>query len=89
MCYTVSVLGREGATTYKERYTPMHDKFLHIAYNLITGEVLMTTRGNHLKRWVARNQAWDIAHGYDKGKWVFAHGADCQERIAKKVGGDR
>ena len=63
----------------------------HIAYNLLTGEVLMSTRSNHLKRWVARTSAWDIANGYGKGKWVFAHGQDAESRIAAKVqkGGNR
>lgn len=67
----------------------MYNEPKHIAYNIITGEVLMTARGNRLKRWIARNQAWDIAHGYGKGKWRFAHGSDCEQKMAKKLGGDR
>ena len=31
----------------------------HLAYNLATGEVLTTTNGNHLKRWVKRHTAND------------------------------
>lgn len=63
----------------------------HIAYNIVTGEVITTTRGNHLKRLVARNQAWDIAHGYGKGKWMFAHGSDCEEKMSRRLaeGGER
>lgn len=67
----------------------MHGQFLHIAYNLITGEVIMTTRGNHLKRLVARDERWNIANGYGKGKWGFAHGSDCEQKMAKKLGGNR
>ena len=57
----------------------------HIAFNLRTGEVLMTSRSNHLKRGVARINAWDIANGYGKGKWVFAHGQNAQDRIIAKA----
>ena len=56
----------------------------HAAMNLITGEVLTTNHANTLKRHVKRNTAWDIAHGYGKGKWVFAHGSDWQTKFAKK-----
>ena len=45
----------------------------HVAYNLRTGEVIMTNNGNHLKRVVARNEAWDRRNGYGCGKWVFSH----------------
>lgn len=63
----------------------------HIAYNTLTGEVMMTNRANHLKRWVARTERWNIAHGYGTGKWVFAHGNNAIDRITAKVqrGGDR
>jgi hypothetical protein len=67
----------------------MNRKYLHIAYNLKTGEVIMTTRGNHLKRLVARTQRWDVTNGYGKGKWGFAHGSDCEQKMAKKLRGDR
>lgn len=61
----------------------------HIAYNTLTGEVLMTNRANHLKRWVARTERWNIANGYGKSKWRFVHGTDCENKLAKKLGGDR
>lgn len=61
----------------------------HAAYNLVTGEVMMTSRANHLKRWVARTERWNIANGYGKGKWRFVHGSDFEQKIAKKLGGDR
>jgi hypothetical protein len=67
----------------------MHGKFLHIAYNLNTGEVIMTQRGNQLKRLVARNERWNIINGYGTGNWRFVHGADCEQKMAKKLGGDR
>ena len=67
----------------------MYNKPMHIAYNLITGEVIMTSRVNNLKRWVARDERWNIANGYGKGKWRFVHGADCEQKMAKKLGGDR
>ena len=57
---------------------------LHIAYNLVTGEVLETNHANHLKRWVNRISFWDKKHGYPTGKWVFAHGKDAQERVLKR-----
>ena len=56
----------------------------HAAMNLITGEVLTSTHANTLKRRVKRNTAWDIANGYGKGKWVFAHGKNWQEIFANK-----
>ena len=43
-----------------------------------------STRANTLKRRVKRNTAWDIAHGYGKSEWVFAHGSDWQSKFAKK-----
>ena len=57
----------------------------HIATNLVTGEVMMTNRANHLKRWVARTERWNIAHGYGKGEWVFAHGTNAYDRLHNKA----
>lgn len=48
--------------------------YKHIAYNLTTGEVIMTTTGNCLKRKVKKNNAWAIRYGYPVGEWRFAHG---------------
>lgn len=57
----------------------------HAAFNLTTGEVLTSPHANNLKRRVKRNTAWDIAHGYGKGEWVFAHGSDWQKQFADKL----
>ena len=45
----------------------------HVAYNTTTGEVIACSTSNALKRRIARNTAWDVAHGYGYGKWVFTH----------------
>jgi hypothetical protein len=61
----------------------------HLAYNLTTGEVLTTNHGNHLKRWVARHTANDRKWAKRYGvalphyRWVFAHGGDYNECVAK------
>lgn len=61
----------------------------HVAYCLITGEILTTNRSNYLKRWVARHSAndheWFAAQGLpDEGhRWVFAHGKDFDDCVAK------
>lgn len=66
----------------------------HSAYNLLTGEVLTTNRANHLKRWVARHTANDVAwmrnHGEDLTgyQWIFAHGSnwdDCAAKLTVKL----
>ena len=57
----------------------------HVAYNTITGEIIMTIRGNHLKRCVARNERWNRKHGYPHGKWVFAHGVNAKSRIFARL----
>lgn len=61
----------------------------HLAYNTATGEVLTTTNGNHLKRWVKRHtehdRKWFAAQGQElpRYRWVFAHGKDYTDCIAK------
>lgn len=61
----------------------------HLAYNLATGEVLTTNRANHLKRWVARHIANDrkyyaaIGQPCPPNRWVFAHGKDYTDCVAK------
>lgn len=61
----------------------------HLAYNLTTGEVLTTNHANHLKRWVKRHTAndrkWAQAHGevLPPYRWVFAHGKDYTDCVAK------
>jgi hypothetical protein len=61
----------------------------HLAFNLTTGEVLTTNRANHLKRWVARHIANDrkyfaaVGEPCPPNRWVFAHGKDYTDCIAK------
>ena len=57
----------------------------HAAYNITTGEVLTSNHANHLNRNVASNERWNRAHGYEAGRWVFAHGADWAEKLASKT----
>ena len=68
-CYNVYSEGdTEGSQEREEKIMTNH-----VAYNTITGEVLACSTANALKRRVARNTAWDVAHGYGYGKWVFTH----------------
>jgi hypothetical protein len=61
----------------------------HLAYNLATGEVLTTNRANHLKRWVAHHIANDrkyfaaVGEPCPPNRWVFAHGKDYNDCVAK------
>jgi hypothetical protein len=61
----------------------------HLAYNLATGEVLTTNRGNHLKRWVKRHDTNDrkyfvaIGQTCPPSRWIFAHGKDYNDCVAK------
>ena len=61
----------------------------HLAYNLATGEVLTTNHANHLKRWVAHHIAndrkWAARWGekFPRNRWVFAHGKDYTDCVAK------
>ena len=61
----------------------------HLAYNLATGEVLITDRVNHLKRWVARHIANDrkyfaaVGQPCPPNRWIFAHGKDYDDCVAK------
>ena len=57
----------------------------HAAYNITTGEVLTSNHANHLRRRVKRNESWNIEHGYPAGRWVFAHGRDWAEKLARKT----
>jgi hypothetical protein len=45
----------------------------HIAYNTTTGEVLMCSTGNSLKRFVEKTNRWAKKYNYPCGKWVFSH----------------
>ena len=61
----------------------------HTAYNLTTGEIITVNRANDLKRWVALRTANDRkwAQRFEKElqphRWVFAHGNDLDDCIAK------
>ena len=61
----------------------------HIAYNLATREILIADRANRLKHWVARNIANDrkvfaaLGLPCPPNRWVFAHGKDYDDCIAK------
>ena len=50
----------------------------HVAFNLDTLEVLQTTSGNALKRWVARISK------REGGRWVFAHGSNALKKACRK-----
>lgn len=47
--------------------------YKHIAYNKDTGEVISTTKSNHLKRLVERANRWAVRYGYPVGRWIFSH----------------
>lgn len=47
--------------------------YRHVAYNLTTGEVLMSLTANALKRHVARHTASCRAWGEPASVWVFSH----------------
>ncbi len=57
----------------------------HVAYNLITGEVITSNTGNELKRCVERNERWNRTNNFGKGKWVFAHGANAFDKIRNRI----
>ena len=59
--------------------------YKHIAYNIETGEVITASTGNHLKRCVARANAWSVRYGLSTGKWFFAHTKEGESRLARKV----
>lgn len=48
-------------------------EFRHVAYNLITGEIMNANRGNHLKREVARTQRLNREFYHIGGQWRFCH----------------
>lgn len=56
----------------------------HVAYNPTTGEVLECNSGNQLKRWVARTNRWDLANGYGRNRWIYAHGKDAYQALATR-----
>ena len=58
----------------------------HAAFNLATGEIILTARRCGLNRLIRHNEAWDRAHGYYvKSEWVFAHGDNAYEKICEKA----
>ena len=58
----------------------------HCAYNPITGEIIVCSTGNSLKRWLRRANRWNAANGYPVGKWVFVHGSDWRPLLRAKMG---
>lgn len=54
-------------------------KITHVAFNLDTLEVLQTTSGNALKRWVARISK------REGGRWIFAHGKKALKKACRKA----
>lgn len=62
------------------------NRHTHAAFNLATGEVIMTNRACALRHRICHNEAWDKAHGYYlNSEWVFAHGDHCYEELCAKV----
>jgi hypothetical protein len=60
-------------------------KQLHAAFNLTTGEVILTTRACALRHRIKHNEAWDRANGYyAKSEWVFVHGDKAYEKLCDK-----
>lgn len=57
----------------------------HAACNITTGEVHASNNANYLNRIVKCVERWNIEHGYAAGRWVFAHGADWAEKLARKT----
>ena len=51
-------------------------EYRHVAYNTVTGEILMSVTANALKRFVK-------AHSEDGGRWIFAHQG--YESLRKKL----
>lgn len=57
----------------------------HVAYNIITGEVITTNHSNYLKRLVKKHNKWNHDHNYPVGEWRFAHNKEGVARIRKEV----
>ena len=58
----------------------------HGAFNLATGEIILSTRRCGLNRLIRHNEMWDKAHGYyTKSEWVFAHGDHAYEKLCAKA----
>lgn len=63
----------------------------HQAYNTFSGEVLTTTNGNHLKRWVARHNRFEKSCAnsvmarkiYSKyiRSWRFCHNGEFTKQV--------
>jgi hypothetical protein len=64
-------------------------KQLHCAYNLVTGEILTCSNGNHLKRCVNIIAKNDKAYGV-RDEWIFGHkGINHIMAKANKIGKQR
>lgn len=57
----------------------------HVAYNIETGEIITTTKSNHLKRCVKQANRWNVQHSYPLGKWLFAHNKQGIDRIRRQI----
>ena len=58
----------------------------HVGYNKTTGEVIICSTVNALKRRIKRTARWDRAHGYFyKPEWIFVHGSDAYEQLRVKA----
>ena len=56
----------------------------HMAMNITTGEIMETRTGNQLKRGVALAEHFNRKYWGEKGRWIFAHGANAEEKLAAK-----
>ena len=59
-------------------------KRTHAAYNITTGEVLISHCANRLKRQVVHYVNRTIRDGGEAGVWVFAHGKNWGRSLATK-----
>lgn len=57
----------------------------HAALDLTTGEIRTCTNSKYLNHWTKRTSRWNLAHGYGRSQWVFAHGDDWQNILAIKA----
>lgn len=56
----------------------------HAAMNLVTGEVLVASTGNHLKKCVTTTEHYNRKWNEDKGQWIFAHGTNVLHKLGER-----